>query len=140
MFSIFFLASFCLSDHVSDIWFFTYWLYCDQEIFSCLFLLLCFSSIVTIIFTMFIFCAIKIHPLAWPSHLRTINLTQHRNRSLQWSVTWIFSRKKQPKPEEIVDILRLKLQFGIFLESLNLLIWHFPKMKNRECWINITRN
>ena len=55
-------ASFCLSDHVLDIWFFTYWFYCSKEIFSCPFLFSCFISTVTIIFTMFTCENIKDHP------------------------------------------------------------------------------
>ena len=54
-------ASFCLSDNVLDIWFFTYWFYCSKEVFSYPYLFPCFNSIITIIFTMFTCGNIKDH-------------------------------------------------------------------------------
>ena len=54
-------------------------------------------------------------------------------------------KEKQSVPEEIVDEEKLrfivsKSQSRIFLGYLKLTIWHFLRMKNRECSTTTIRN
>ena len=127
-----FFASFCLSDYVSDIWFFTYCFYWCQEIFSCRFLLPCFSSFVTIIFTMLVSCPIKTHLLISVSHQQKIKSTLSNNSVAFWTFFRLKLLKQNDNKKAAIYCFRshyLWLFLGLILYSLET-----KKIKNVQ-WI-----
>ena len=145
---IFFLTSFCLSVHLSDIWFFTYFFYCGQEIFSCSFSFLCFRFYYFYYYYYLLYVYVQDYkrPLLAPSKLHINNqfytIDKHRSTMDRF---WAFSKKNNQCQRKLsmkknLDLLRLKSQFGIFLGYLKLTIWHFLRMKNRECSMITIRN
>ena len=116
---------------MSDTWFFTYWFYCSNKIFSCPFLFPCFIYIVAVIFTMLTCGNIKDHPYVLVSQRPTIKLTQHTHNLTMNRFLNILEEKQ---PEEIIDETDSDTQlhkcpYGIFCQSLRQTIRHFLRIK-----------